>query len=93
MSPLAIFGIIVAFVVFFIALWLFVININSWLSGWRGMAKHFTATYKPEGEKLRWQRAMLQWGVNYSGVLDVIIADEGFTWCRCGCFAVDINRC
>lgn len=65
-----------AFVVFFVALWLFVMWLSSWASGWRRLAERFKTTFEFDGETVSYVSARIGWG-NYSAALVVGANDQG----------------
>jgi len=65
-----------AFVAFFVTLWVFILWLAAWASGWRRLAEHFAATFEFGGEVFSFVSARI--GVaNYSGALIAGASDQG----------------
>jgi hypothetical protein len=66
----------IAFVAFFVALWVFILWLASWAGGWRRLAERFGTTFGFGGEVVSFVSARI--GIaNYSGVLILGASDHG----------------
>ena len=79
MSILIIVLIIAGFFPAFILLWVGVILLLSWLSGWNALGKHYREVTPFEGERLQMVSGRLRNGVNYRAVLTMGANSEGIS--------------
>jgi len=60
----------------FVAVWLGITFLLSWISGWRLLAQRFRAQEPWNGQRWGWQSARLRWGCNYNNCLTVGASPE-----------------
>lgn len=68
--------IIVAFPIFFGLLWTFVMLINSFMTGWQNLARHYHHPYPFAGKIHRMQSIFTRWG-RYSAVMNIGVSESG----------------
>ena len=67
--------IIIAFIIFFTALWSFISFITSRLGGWHALAQHYQGEMSYYNKRYTWRSGRFGWG-SYSGVLNFAVSDE-----------------
>lgn len=67
--------IIIAFIVFFTALWSFVSFITSRIGGWHTVAQHYRGELSYYNERYTWRSGRFGWA-GYSGVLNFAVSNE-----------------
>jgi hypothetical protein len=60
----------------FIPVWLLILLVVSWASGWSTLGQRYRATEMPQGEKFRMQFASFGW-LDYNGCLTIVVAPDG----------------
>ena len=67
----------VAFPVFFIALWLSIVAVISYVGGWASLSTVFRAQFPFEGPSWGFQRGQMRFGTGYNGCLTVGASPQG----------------
>jgi hypothetical protein len=67
----------VIFPVYFVALWLFVSGMISYIGGWSALAKHYRLTGQFTGERWSFQSGKMRWLANYNNCLTIGASQTG----------------
>ncbi len=80
-DTLAVFMLVVAFLVGFPLFWWLVLNMVARIGGWAHLAAKFASRSEPKGDHFAWRSGRLGWLANYSNCLDVWVGPGGL-WLR-----------